>query len=118
MAMDSPLSPVIANLYMEDFENKAIQQAIDKPNYWYKCVHDTFVIWPHGLDKLQEFLQHINGLHKKIHFTMDIERDGHLPFLDIDMYRKNDGSLGNTVYRKSTHTNLDTVPAKQVPTTT
>jgi hypothetical protein len=39
-------------------------------------------------------------------FTMEIEEEGHLPFLDIDIYRKMDGSLGHKVYRKSTHTNL------------
>jgi hypothetical protein len=37
---------------------------------------------------------------------METETDGHLPFLDIDVYRKPDGSLGYTVYRKPTHTNL------------
>jgi hypothetical protein len=37
---------------------------------------------------------------------METEEDGHLPFLDIDIYRKIDGSLGHKVYRKPTHTNL------------
>jgi hypothetical protein len=37
---------------------------------------------------------------------MEIEEEGHLPFLDIDIYRKTDGSLGHKVYRKPTHTNL------------
>jgi len=37
---------------------------------------------------------------------MEIEKDGHLPFLDIDIDRKNDSSLGHKVYRKPTHTNL------------
>jgi hypothetical protein len=37
---------------------------------------------------------------------MEIEKDGHLPFLDIDIYRKTDGSLGHKVYRKPTHTTL------------
>jgi hypothetical protein len=32
--------------------------------------------------------------------------DGHLTFLDIDIYRKTDGSLGHKVYPKPTHTNL------------
>jgi hypothetical protein len=36
---------------------------------------------------------------------MEIE-EGHLPFLDIDIYRKMDGSLEHKVYRKPTHTNL------------
>jgi hypothetical protein len=61
---------------------------------------------PIGEDKLQDLLHHINGLHKKIQFTMEIDKNDDLPFLDIDIYRKTDGSLGYKVYRKPTHTNL------------
>jgi hypothetical protein len=78
--------------------NVAIEQATHKPLRWYRFVDDTFVIWPHGQDKLLEFLSHFIGLHKKIQFTMETEKDGHLPFLDIDIYRKRDGSLGHKVY--------------------
>ena len=38
-------------------------------------------------------------------YSFSMEK-GHLPFLDIDIYRKTDGYLGHKVYRKSTHTNL------------
>ena len=48
VAMGSPLSPVIANFYMEDFETKAIEKATHKPACWYRYVDDTFVIWPRG----------------------------------------------------------------------
>jgi hypothetical protein len=37
---------------------------------------------------------------------METESEGHLPFLDLDIYRRPDGSLGHKVYRKPTHTNL------------
>ena len=100
------LSPVLANFYMEDFETRAIELAPHKPTCWYRYVDDTFVIWPNGQDKLQEFLNHLNGLHKKIQFTIETETNGHLPFLDIDIYRKTNGTLGHKVYRKPTHTNL------------
>jgi hypothetical protein len=69
-------------------------------------VADTFVTWPHAPGKLAEFQDHLNGVHENIKFTMKTERDGHLPFLDTDIYRRPDGSLGHTVYRKHTHTNL------------
>jgi hypothetical protein len=96
-AMGSPLSTVIAKFFVEDFEKKAVEQATYKPTCWYRYVDDTFVIWPHGHDKLNEFLNHFNGLHKKIQFTMETEKDGHLQFLDIEIYRKTYGSLGHKV---------------------
>jgi hypothetical protein len=73
-------------------------------------VDDIFVIWPHGTETLERFLDHLNGLHRNIQCTMESERDGHLPFLDIDIYRRPDGALGHKVFRKPTHTNLDLNP--------
>jgi hypothetical protein len=46
------------------------------------------------------------GLHNNIQFTMEKE-EVHLPFLNIDVYRKTNGSLGHKVYHKPTHTNLN-----------
>jgi hypothetical protein len=106
VAMGPPLPLVIANFFMEDFEKKATEQATYKPVCWFRHVDDNFFIWPHGQEKLTEFLNHLNGLHKKIWFTMDKEEGDHLSFLDIDIYRKTDGSLGHKMYRKPTHTNL------------
>jgi hypothetical protein len=39
-------------------------------------------------------------------FTMEEATDGHIPFLDIDTYRRPDSSLRRRVYRKRTNTNL------------
>ncbi|XP_021938281.1 uncharacterized protein LOC110838924 [Zootermopsis nevadensis] len=104
--MGSPLSPVIANFYMEHFEEMAVDRATFKPLCWFRYVDDTFVIWPHGPGKLAKFLNHLNSIHESIQFTMETEKDGHLPFLDIDIHRKPDGSLGHKLYRKPTHTDL------------
>jgi len=106
VAMGSPLSPVIANFYMEDFEMKAIKKATHKPTCWYRYVDNIFAIWPYGKEKLTDFLNHLNGIHNNIQFTVEREDEGHLPFLDTDIYRKMDGSLGYRVYQKPTHTNL------------
>jgi hypothetical protein len=104
--MGSPHSALVANFFMEDFEKRAIEQATHKPTCWFRYVDNTFVIWQHSQEKQAEFLNHLNTLHDNIHFTMEKEEDGHLPFLDIDIYRKLNGSLGHRVYRKPTHTNL------------
>ncbi|KAK9874835.1 hypothetical protein WA026_005651 [Henosepilachna vigintioctopunctata] len=104
VAMGSPLSPVIANSYMEEFEEVAIRNSPLKPTHWYRYVDDTFVVWSHGQEKLLEFLNHLNSIHPQIQFTMEKEENGQLAFLDVLVKRREDGSLGHTVYRKPTHT--------------
>ena len=91
---------------MEEFEKKAIETTIHKPTCWYRYVDDTFTVWPHGQEKLMDFLNHLNWIKDNIQFTVEIEADGHFPFLDVNIYKKKDGSLGHQVYLKPTHTNL------------
>jgi hypothetical protein len=95
VAMGSLLSPVIANFYMENYEKTALESAPLKPHCWFRYVDDTFVIWQHVPDKLKDFLHHLNSIHQSIQFTMETESEGHLPFLDLDVYRRPDGSLGH-----------------------
>jgi hypothetical protein len=104
--MGSPLSPVIANFYREDYEKTELDSAQLHPRCWFRYVDDTLVIWPHGPDKLKDFLHHLNSIHQSIQFTMETETEGHLPFLDLDIYRRPDGSLEHKVHRKPTHANL------------
>lgn len=103
--MGSPLSPILANLFMAEFEHRALESAMYKPKLWLRYVDDTLVIWPHGREKLREFLQHLNTRHPNIKFTVETEEESQLPFLDVMIIRKLDGSLGHTVYRKPSHTN-------------
>ena len=99
----SPLSLVIAIIFMEGFEEEALNTAADKPSLWVRYVDDTFVIWPHGLDKLENFHSHLNNLRKSIQFTIEKEEDNHLPFLDV-LITKEGNHTNTSIYRKATHT--------------
>ena len=79
VAVGSPVSPIIANLYMEYLEQKALSSA-PTPSFWHRFVDDTFVI--HKEVNKQDFLQHINSVDPTIGFTVeDSKEDGSNPFL-------------------------------------
>ena len=103
-AMGSPLSPIIANIFMEHFEEQALESAPHPPSLWKRFVDDTFVILETSYK--EEFFHHINSLDSHIKFTVENTRDdGSIPFLDTLITPNNDGSLQTKVYRKPTHSN-------------
>jgi hypothetical protein len=77
VTMGSSLAPVIANYYMEHFEQQAISTASRRPTHWYRYVDDTFVVWPHGEEELHHFLIHLNNIHPNIKFMMEVEKTSH-----------------------------------------
>ncbi|KER30639.1 hypothetical protein T265_02988 [Opisthorchis viverrini] len=98
--MESPISPILANMYMEDFEQKALNGFECPRRVFWRYVDDTFVVIKR--DKVDEFFQHLNTLNPHIKFSMELEStSGTLAFLDC-MTRKSNGKLKTTVYRKST----------------
>ena len=103
--MGSPISPIVTNLYMGDLETKAIQSAQNPPSFWRRFVDDTLTIMKSS--QIDNFLQHLNSLDHHIQFTKeDSIPDGSMPFLDVLITPREDGSLDTTVYRKPTHTDL------------
>ena len=97
------VSAVIANIYMEEFEEQAITNATCKPKIWKRYVDDTFPV--SDRDHVDDFLQHLNCQQSTIRFTMEIKKDNTIPFLDITVTRDSNGLVTTTVYRKPTHIN-------------
>ena len=93
--MGSPLSPVVANLFMEKFEKLAIDSYPLKPDMWKRYVDDTNVIWTHNKTDIPVFFEHLNKQSKSIKFTMELEENGIIPFLDILISKRNDGTLSH-----------------------
>ena len=102
--MGSPLSPIVANLFMEKFEKKSLDTYPLKLKLWKRYVDDTNVIWPHGEQELSRFLEHLNHQLVDIKFTMEVEENETISFLDVLIYKRMDGSLGHKEFRKKTHT--------------
>ena len=105
VAMGSPVSPIVANIFMEAFERRAISTALHPPKFWRRYVDDTCVI-QHRSHK-EEFLTHINSVDNVIQFTVeDAKEDGCIPFFRHTHYTRKNGTFSISVYRKPTHTDL------------
>ena len=104
-AVGSPISPIVANPFMEDLEVQAIKTSPTPPALWKRYVDDTFTIIKK--EDRNSFLQHLNSIHPNIKFTCEeVRDDGSMPFLDILITPEEDGSLSTSVFRKPTHTDL------------
>ena len=99
--MGSPVSPIVADLFMEWFEEKAIESFPYDITIWRRYVDDTIVALYDSL--VEDLTSHINSIEPAIQFTREEETDNFIPMLDTLTTRTNDGHLSFTVYRKSTH---------------
>ena len=103
IVMGGPLSPVLANLYMEYFESELLPSITPQPALWYRYVDDIIAIWPNEQD-FETFFNLVNGLSPSIKVTTEWEVNDSMPFLDTRIHRLSSGfSFSN--YRKPTHCN-------------
>ena len=102
-AMGSPVSVVVANLVMEDVEERALKDFSTPIRFWKRYVDDICAAVPKS--QVDTLLAHINTIEPSIRFTFERENvEGCLPFLDVLLHHNNDGTLFTSVYRKPTHT--------------
>ena len=103
-AMGSPVSPIVANLYMEYLEQKALSTAPHPPKFWGRYVDDTFVIHKEA-NKTR-----LPSTHKQCwpcHKVYSRGQQGgwlHPLLGTLSVKPEADGGLSITVYRKPTHT--------------
>ena len=78
--MGSPISAVVVNQYMESFKELALRSAPAKPQLWKRYVDDSCCIVKKGT--MEGLLSHLNSVRPSTNFTVEVEKDGNLPFLD------------------------------------
>ncbi|MCP3682023.1 MAG: hypothetical protein GY861_04965, partial [bacterium] len=110
LPMGSQLSPIIANLYMEDLEHKVPCTAIIIPKTYFRYVDDVFLVWNNRRGSHKEFLDLLNAQHPHIVLTEECEVERTLPFLDISLTRLLISDTGEVlepmqiaIYHKPTH---------------
>ena len=87
---------------MEHFENLALESAPVQPGLWKRYVDNTCCIVKSAA--VDDLLRHLNSVRPSIKCTVEVEREGTLPFLDTCVQQMEGGGLDITIYRKPTHT--------------
>ncbi len=98
--MGSPLGPTFADIFMGHLEEK-VSAKLNHTTLYKRYVDDVFAIVDH-LNEAEELLSTMNNLHPKIKFTMELERDNQISFLDVHLSRQTDGSITRRVFHKNT----------------
>ncbi len=102
LPIGSPISPVLANILMQWFEDTMLKSAPVIPNVWWRYVDDTFGLLDRWL--VPQFHAHINNQEESIIFTKEEEDEQQLSFLDCLISRTPNGGFTSKIYRKPTAT--------------
>ena len=79
-AMGSPVSPIVANLTIEHFEERSTRKAPHPPYIWLRYVDDTFTVLQES--EVEHFTQHLICMDEYIKFTVEIGRNNTLALLE------------------------------------
>ncbi|CAH8606449.1 unnamed protein product [Schistosoma rodhaini] len=101
IAMGSPLGPILADCFMAKLENNQLSSMINRFQLYVRYIDDTFVVCDDNID-LDDILHSFNSCHPSIDFTLEREKDQSIPFLDVHLLRRSNGSLKRSIFRKQT----------------
>lgn len=89
--MGSPLSPIIADVVMQDLEEKVLSSLIAKPLFYYRYVDD--ILLAAHVEQINSILNSFNDYHERLKFTIEYESDRCLSFLDLSL-----NIINNSIY--------------------
>ncbi|XP_065194972.1 uncharacterized protein LOC135826269 [Sycon ciliatum] len=102
--MGNHLAPPLAILFMDALEQKALSTATVKPDLYKRYIDDCILLWRHGWKGLTALLDHFNGQHTTIKFTMEhsVNETQSVNFLDLALSVRGN-SIEWELYVKPSH---------------
>jgi len=105
-AMGKTYAPGLADLYLEDFDDKATHGFRIKPLHYFRYLDDIYFVWTGTEADLKEFECYLNSLIDGIKITLNFSSEK-VDFLDTTIYKKPDldsDILQTRVFFKETDT--------------
>ena len=105
VAMESPLGPLLAYVFMSHIE-EILEQEGKLPSFYRRYVDDTFTIMPNiETASIGNFLDTLNKAHSSVKFRMETECNVMLPFLGIQLLNRSP-QIETKEYVKPTNSGL------------
>lgn len=102
MPMGNPLSPTIADIVLDTLLDTTIgelKSANVEIKHLSKYVDDIFAII--NKKDADTILKTLNTYHNRIQFTVEIEKNGQIPYLDMEIIRQNESLMTNWYTKKT-----------------
>ena len=100
MPMGSTLSPILANIVLQDLKQEIITANNIISSFYFRYV-DDIVLVVHK-DKVEEILKLFNSYHERLRFTVDFGDENGINFLDVRLMRQ-EGRIIFDIYKKPTN---------------
>lgn len=106
VGMGLPLGPTLANIFLCFHEQRWLKDCPSefRPQYFRRYIDDCFLIFD-DFSKVDKFLEYLNCRHPRMKFTKEVEQNGSIPFLDVNVKKLGD-KFSTSVYRKPSFTGL------------
>lgn len=101
LAMGLSLSPFLCNLFMLTIEERC-KNMFFFPSIYYRYVDDCFAVVEE--DKIDDTLNNLNSICSEIQFTIEVEENRKLAFLDLEIQRTFTNKIEFDIFRKNTTT--------------
>ncbi|XP_044745148.1 uncharacterized protein LOC123307011 [Coccinella septempunctata] len=99
-AMGNPLSPILAEIAMDELVSSVLANLPFVLPFFWLYVDDSITAVPE--EEFDTILDYFNAFNPKLQFTMETERDNKLAFLDVEVHRKECGTLLTNWFTKPT----------------
>jgi len=98
--LGSSLSPILTDIVIQDLEEKATKKLDINFSFYYRYFDDILLLTPES--KVNIILNTFNNIHERLQFTVEVERNSSINFLELSLLVKNDVLIIDW-YRKETN---------------
>jgi len=96
--MGSPLSPIVADLALQELESHTLSKLPTSLPFYVRYVDDIALATPHN--SLDIILHKFNSFHTRLKFTMEVGGN-ELNFLELKIIKKDDGMIFDWYHKPS-----------------